>query len=213
MATSVIIVQHAEKQTAPGDPGLTSLGRTQAIRTAAMLAASSAPAALVSSPLRRAMETADLIAEQVPLRVQVDVRLRERMNWHSAGSQPLDRFLLEWSRASRERDYVPASGDSSRQAGDRFLDAIDDLADGHPDATVVVVSHGGVTVDLLRNLIGDDAVEEAAPALVDQGVPCCAVTTLERSGARWSVTDIASTSHLEVARPHRGSVWPGQGRA
>jgi hypothetical protein len=47
----------------------------------------------------------------------MDARLRERLNW-SAGS--FADFAAEWGRSERNRDFVPAGGDSSRQAGERL---------------------------------------------------------------------------------------------
>ena len=55
---------------------------------------------------------------------------------------------------------------------------------------VAVVSHGGVTTDLLRTLLGDEALP---PRLLAEGVPPCAVTTLDGL----HVVAIASTRHLE----------------
>jgi broad specificity phosphatase PhoE len=51
---------------------------------------------------------------------------------------------------------------------------------------VAVVSHGGVTTDLLFNLLGGDAVS------LDDGIPPCAITTLDDL----NVVAIASTAHL-----------------
>jgi len=54
---------------------------------------------------------------------------------------------------------------------------------------VAAVAHGGITVDLLRTLLDDDA----APAgLLHDGVPPCAVTVLDGL----NVVDIARTDHL-----------------
>jgi len=41
---------------------------------------------------------------------------------------------------------------------------------------VAAVTHGGVTVDLLRNLLGDEAVPSAVQAA---GIPPCAVTAAD----------------------------------
>ncbi len=65
----------------------------------------------------------------------------------------------------------PSIGDSSATAAERFLEALDELAWRHPGETVVV-AHGGVTVDLLRTLIGDDQLLATATTLMDDGVPC-----------------------------------------
>jgi hypothetical protein len=52
-----------------------------------------------------------------------------------------------------------------------------------------VVTHGGITTDLLRNLLHDDALP---PQLLAAGIPPCAVTTINYL----AVAMIASTAHL-----------------
>lgn len=182
--TIFYLVQHAEKERQLGDPGLTVLGCQQATRTAKHLQQVGI-GALFSSPLRRARETAQFIASACGLQVQEDARLRERMNW--SDDEPLADFLADWAATVRDRDYVPRSGDSSRQAGDRFLACLTDLA-GEP-GPVAVVTHGGVTVDLLRTLAGDEALTDS---LLHDGIPSCAITTLDGL----SVVSIASQAHF-----------------
>jgi len=183
------LVQHAEKRREPGDPGLTGRGRRQAAATAEW-AWQAGVRALFSSPLRRARETAQPIASRTGLPIREDARLRERMN--REGAQRLDQFLAEWATAVRDRDFVPSSGDSSRGAGERMRACLAELA-GEP-GPVAVVTHGGATVDLLRTLLGDRAV----PAeLMEQGVPSCAITTLDQL----SVVEIASVAHLAPPSP------------
>jgi len=184
LVTTIYLVQHGDKERSPGDPGLTELGRRQAAVTARWLRETE-PKALYSSPLRRARETAEPIGAATGLVVRVDSRLRERLNWD--GTQAFDAFLAEWDRSTEDRDLVLDNGESSRSAGERLrLFLVDLVGDGGP---VAVVSHGGVTVDLLRNLLGDDGL----PArLIDDGIPPCAITTLDDL----HVTSIAATGHL-----------------
>jgi broad specificity phosphatase PhoE len=113
VVTLVYLVQHAAKQPAAGDPELTGTGRAQASRTGQWLRRAGLRA-IYSSPLRRAWQTAQLIATATGLAVVSDDRLRERMNWD--GSQPLGDFLADWARCASDRDYLPRGGDSSRQA-------------------------------------------------------------------------------------------------
>jgi broad specificity phosphatase PhoE len=183
--TVFYLVQHAEKERQPGDPGLTELGRRQAARTADWVQPVGVHA-VFSSPLRRARETAWSIASGTGLRVREDARLRERMNWD--GSQPMEGFLADWAATVKDRNFVPASGDSSHDAAERFRSCLVDLT--KELGPVALVTHGGVTVDLLRTLIGDDAVPVE---LMQHGVPSCAITTLNDL----SVVDIASVAHLE----------------
>lgn len=183
--TIFYVVQHGEKERLPGDPGLTDLGRRQAGRTAVRLGRT-AVTAVFSSPMRRARETADAIASVIGAPVREDPRLRERMNWD--GSQPFEEFLNEWAASARDRHFVPQTGDTSWQAGERFRAFLRDVP--VQLEAVAVCTHGGVTVDLLRSLLGDQAL---APELIEGGIPPCAITTLHDQ----AVLDVASVSHLQ----------------
>jgi broad specificity phosphatase PhoE len=182
--TVIYLVQHGEKEPVPGDPGLTGAGREQASRTAWWLRGFGLNA-VYSSPQRRARETAEIIASASRVGLIKDVRLRERVNWDDG--QALDDFLAEWDRSTRDRDYVPADGDSSRRAGERlraFL--LDVTAEPGP---VAAATHGGVTVDLLRTLLGDGRLPGG---LLSGGIPPCAITTVHNL----EVIEIASVVHL-----------------
>jgi broad specificity phosphatase PhoE len=182
--TVVYLVQHGEKEAGPGDPALTATGREQASRTAWWLRGFGLNA-VYSSPQRRAWETAEIIAAASRVGLLRDVRLRERVNWDDG--RAIDDFMAEWDRSARDRDYVPSGGDSSRRAGERlraFL--LDVTAEPGP---VAAATHGGVTVDLLRTLLGDDGVPRA---LLSGGVPSCAITTVHNL----EVIEIASVVHL-----------------
>jgi broad specificity phosphatase PhoE len=69
------VVQHGEKERAPGDPELTALGRRQAALTGRWLAGIGLRGPVLSSPLRRARETAAAIAAETGLAVREDARL------------------------------------------------------------------------------------------------------------------------------------------
>ena len=82
---------------------------------------------------------------------------------------------------------LPPGGGSSRQAGARLRAFLAGLP-GMP-GPAVVVTHGGITADLLRNLLPDDALP---PQLLSAGIPPCAITTVNDL----TVVTIASTAHL-----------------
>lgn len=181
----VHLVQHGEKAEGPDDPDLTARGRRQA-RSAAQMLAQDGIDAIHASPAKRARRTAEIIAAGCgALTVEVDERLRERMNW--TADQPLPDFLAEWARTTTDRDYQPSAGESSRRAGQRLLAYLEEFRD--VPISIAAATHGGVTIDLLRTLLGDAAVP---PALLHNGVPPGAVTTLD--GTR--VMAIANVSHL-----------------
>jgi 2,3-bisphosphoglycerate-dependent phosphoglycerate mutase/probable phosphoglycerate mutase len=178
------LVQHGEKEPLPGHPGLTPTGRQQAGRWLHGCGVR----ALYTSPMRRARETADGIASATGLAVRPDARLAERLNWD--GSQPYEAFLALWARTASDRDFVPPGGGSSRQAGARLQAFLADLPDA--PGPVAVVTHGGITADLLRNFLDDDDDDALPPHLLAAGIPPCAVTTIDNL----TVVMIASTAHL-----------------
>jgi broad specificity phosphatase PhoE len=197
MALHVVVVQHGDKERLPGDPGLTDVGKRQALATARWLAGGDTPVAILSSPMRRARETTTPIADAFAVAPTTDPRLRERMNWEDPLAESVEDFLEDWRAASADRAYAPRSGDSSAEAASRFLAALDDLAITHPVGTAIVVAHGGVTTDALRTLLGDDELRERASDLIDDGMPSCAITTLHVTEDGWTVASIAGTDHLQ----------------
>ena len=151
--TVVYLVQHGEKESLPGDPGLTARGRQQATRAGRWLRDRGVQT-LCTSPLRRARETAGCITAVTGLTAQPDARLRERLNWD--GTMPLEAFLALWARTSHDRDFAPGHEESSRQAGARLQAFLAGLPS--TPGPVAAVTHGGITTDLLCNLLGDDAL-------------------------------------------------------
>lgn len=186
----VYVVQHGEKERRLGDPGLTERGREQAALAAECLRdrtlRDGGLRAVYASPLLRARQTAAAVAAVAGLPVQLDARVAERMNWD--GSVPFERFAEDWARTTEDRDFIPAVGDSSRAAGERFRDFLVEHGNG-PGGPIAVACHGGVTVDLLRTLMGDAAVPEA---LLREGVPAGAITTIEDL----KVVSVAAVDHL-----------------
>jgi broad specificity phosphatase PhoE len=136
--TLAYLIQHGEKKPLSGDPGLTGTGREQAIHTGRRLR-SLGVSALYSSPMRRARETAEGIASVTGLTVRCSAQLRERLNWD--GSLPFEAFGDLWAKTMRDRDWIPADGQSSRQAGMRLEEFLSGLAD--TPGPVAAVTHGG----------------------------------------------------------------------
>jgi len=203
MGIEVLIVQHGEKVRSAGDPGLTAAGHQQAAKVAAWLAdIHPGVRSIWASPLRRTRETAASIAAAFRLDVQTDDRLRERMNWDDT-TVSLDQFLAQWQRASDDPSYRPTTGDSSNAAAERFIAALVDIEERVQDGVVIVVAHGGVIVDTLRDLVGDDEVRGTNPNLIESGVPCGAITELRVDDRVVSIVGYPSTEHLDETSSHR----------
>jgi broad specificity phosphatase PhoE/ribonuclease HI len=135
-----------------GEQPLTAYGRVQAAAAAARLAGSGATA-VVSSPLRRARETAELVADALGVEVAVEPGLREtdfgdwegytfaevRQKW----PRELDAWLADPSVAPPYGESFDATTSRVRQARTRVLRSYD-------GQRVVLVSHVTPIKTLLR---------------------------------------------------------------
>lgn len=140
----IVLVRHGETAAnrarlalGRADPSLTELGRRQAQALADRFAAS-AIERVVSSPLRRAMETATAIATTLDCGVEVEDRLVEldygEWDERSFGDLPAE-DLARWRR---DASFAPPGGESLIDVGARVGPWCESLVGG---PTVIAVSH------------------------------------------------------------------------
>lgn len=119
------------------DVPLNAVGLAQAETLAARLSGQRF-AALYSSDLSRARQTAEHIAAQVNLPVRLDPRLREISHGEWEGL-----LVSEINRRRAEQPAMRAPGGEAVQAvAERLTLALDDIAAAWPGERVLVVSHG-----------------------------------------------------------------------
>ncbi len=129
------------------DVPLDDVGREQA-HSAALRLATLQPHRIVSSDLKRAAATAQILAEVTSQEVEHDVRLREMdfgaregLTWREAWEQLPD-GMQAW--VDGDETQIPGS-ETHRQAGDRFAAALHEhLEDLPAGGVLVVVAHGAV---------------------------------------------------------------------
>ena len=183
------------------DEELTPEGRSQAEALARWLAELPIRR-VVTSPLRRASQTADRIAAAARVPLRADPRLREQSfgDWEGMSRSE----VMARSEADRERlqawesdpGVAPPGGESLTAVGDRVLDLVTELARGD-DATVALVSHVGPIKALLAAALGlrvDQVrrlfLDPASISVVDWGEPslvrlCNSHAHLGWTRARW----------------------------
>src|SRR5262249_1694737 len=128
------------------DPPLNEAGREQARGLAAELE-TSPPDAVYASDLRRAGETAEVVAGRVGLPVRVAAALREGGvgGWAGrarAGAATGERFPEGAARHS-PRGHGWEHGESYEQMAERVVAALLQIAEHHEGERVLVVVHGG----------------------------------------------------------------------
>lgn len=144
------------------DTDLTELGRNQAAAAAEVLAKRQ-PLAIVSSDLRRALDTATALGDRAGVPVRVDQRLRETHlgDWQGLTHIEVDERApgarLAWRDDAR---WAPHGGESRVDVAARSVPLVDELlvaesgwgADGS-DRPVVLVAHGGLIAALTGALL------------------------------------------------------------
>jgi ribonuclease H / adenosylcobalamin/alpha-ribazole phosphatase len=158
--TRMLLLRHGQTElsvhrrySGRGNPELTELGRGQAAAAARYLAQRGGIAAVVSSPLQRAYDTATAAAKALGLDVTVDDDLIETdfgawegLTFTEAAERDPD-LQKRWLRDTRS---APPGGESFNHVLERVCKARDRIIAGHQGATVLVVSHVTPIKMLLR---------------------------------------------------------------
>lgn len=155
------------------------------------------PVALLSSDLRRAVETASVIAAEFGLALEITPVLRELNNGIAAGRPMEEIAQLQRPRSEPVLDWVPfPAGESWRMMYQRVascLSAID--ADGH--GTLIIVSHANAIICMINWFLKLET-DEALRDVMDEIRPC-SITQLRRDdGGVRVVVRLNDTEHLSA---------------
>jgi broad specificity phosphatase PhoE len=149
--TTIVLVRHGETDwnrenrfQGHSDPPLNATGRTQALELAEKLSGDAIVVAY-TSPLRRARQTAEIVAE----RLGVDVRPSASLMEVDVGSwSGLTRGEVEarfpdgfsrWLAYGHGWD----DGETYDELGERVVSGVLEIAEQHADGLVLAVTHGG----------------------------------------------------------------------
>ena len=198
MTTTVFLVRHAShdrlgRVLCGRMAGVTlgEVGLSEARRVAERLSGEKL-AAVYTSPLERAVATAEPIAQAAGVELRVDEALHEIDfgDWNGATFEDLESDE-RWAAWNRERSRARApGGESMAEAQARVVGWAGRMAEAHPDQTIAAVSHADVIKALIAHALGlslDDLQRfEASPASVsviaagDWGMKVHAVNEVSR---------------------------------
>jgi 2,3-bisphosphoglycerate-dependent phosphoglycerate mutase len=203
-AAELILVRHGESEAyvdgrpfsltgGHGDPPLSALGREQARRVCARLGSEGIDAVYVTT-LRRTVQTAAPLAEQLGLDVRVEADLREVHlgDWEGglyrkmvADSDPVSLRVF----AEERWDVIPGAEPSATFAA-RVRAAIERVAAGHLGQRVAAFTHGGVIGQAL-------ALASGSRPFAFIGSDNASISRLVISGDSWIVRGFNDTAHLD----------------
>jgi probable phosphoglycerate mutase len=197
-------VRHAEPERvapgsgAPANPPLTVNGRAQAERLAEWLAYERVDH-LLSSPQRRAQETAAPIAAKHDLRVEICDGLVEYdvQSDHYIPMEELRETDPERIQAMLEGRWETFGGESADVFRTRVAKTTEEIIDAHPGQRVVAVCHGGVINVALGIVLGLDQF-----LWFDPHYTSLSRMVASRTGAK-SIVTVNEHAHLEAKRNGR----------
>jgi broad specificity phosphatase PhoE/ribonuclease HI len=150
-ATTTLLLRHgqtplsAERRFAGrADIPLTEAGERQAAAAAGRLAARGGIDVIVTSPLQRALRTAEEVARAtgVPLEVEEDLVETDFGQWEGLTfAEASARWPDELKAWLASADVAPPDGESFAAVGRRVLAALDRLLAAHEGRTLLLVSH------------------------------------------------------------------------
>jgi probable phosphoglycerate mutase len=173
--TRILLARHGEtdwnrvgRWQGQADPPLNDAGRRQAAELAERLAGDGI-AAIYSSDLARASQTAQVVADRLGLRVVEDAGLREIDVGSWSGltrAEVEERFPEGYARWLGGE--IGHDGETREQLTARVVAAVERIAGEH-HRTVLVVTHGGAIRALRRHAAGDpgDPIENCGTSSLE----------------------------------------------
>lgn len=151
------------------DIDLNEEGRAQA--AAVVQALGTGFDALYSSPLKRAYQTAQAIAEHAEKPIIVDERLSERDFGSLQGKswveiQAETGIDMKAITKMEEYDFRPYGGESAGDVKERLLSFLDDLKT-KPYARVCIVCHSGI-ISMMRHLYPNDVTDHISNTSINE---------------------------------------------
>ncbi|MGC8787600.1 MAG: histidine phosphatase family protein [Anaerolineae bacterium] len=207
--TRIILVRHGqtawnqtERIRGQVDIPLDEVGLAQAEATATRVADEWEPAAIYSSPLLRAVQTAQAIARKCNLDVQIVEGMND-MNFGQWQGVPYDEVERRWPELVHAWLRAPHTvtfpdGENLAIVRQRAMAALNQLIERHPNDEIVIVAHTVVNRVLLCAVLG---LENSEYWRIGQDT--CAINVIEWRKGKFFIHSLNDTCHLrqKVAFP------------
>ena len=206
--TRIILVRHGQTDwnrndrfRGHADVPLNATGVAQAQATGQRVAEEWQPVAIYSSPLSRALDTGQAIADhlarfyQTKLPVQVIPELADFNFGKWEGLTP-EEARQHWPEeieawyATPQTVHIPG-GETLQDLRERAMKVIRDLVSWHPGETIAVVSHTDVNRIILLDMLGLDNGH-----FWDLRQDTCAINVIEAQECSFTIVTVNDTCHL-----------------
>lgn len=200
--TRLLLLRHAETADpsrfhgSESDIGLGERGGRQALAVARYLVDEN-PSAIITSAMRRAINTAEPIADACGIGYQVELDLHERSMGSLSGvsrEEGLPAYadaVKQWTEGNL--DYTHAGGESYTMIQRRVVPVFDRVVAAWRGKTVVIVAHGVVIRVLLTTILPGSSPADFKSFAIDN----TAINDLRLDGATWSAIALNLKVHDE----------------
>jgi broad specificity phosphatase PhoE len=213
MATWIYLVRHGQtvwneegRLCGSSDVPLSDEGLAQARKLAARLK-DIGIAAIYSSPLLRARQTAEAIAahHRVEVKIEPDLREIDYGDWEGLKvADVLEQFPeIEKLRREEPMKFVAPNGEPMRRFAERVISAIQRVAASHADETICVVAHQTVNRFILCWILQSPHPSHRISSPIDfrfwrqlRQDPACVNLLQVREDGLWRVCLVNDTCHL-----------------
>jgi phosphoserine phosphatase len=201
--TRVILVRHGqtawnreERFRGQSDVPLNETGLAQAAMTARRIAAEWSPAAVYCSPLQRARQTAQAIAQPLGLPVQPHPGLND-INFGLLQGFTVAEATERWPAVVRTWFNTPhlaepPEGEMLAEVSARAMASVNDLVARHPDGAIVLVGHLVLNRVILLGVTG-----LGLNRFWRIGQDTCAINVFEAEDGDFTLLALNDTCHLK----------------
>jgi phosphoserine phosphatase len=207
MATTILLVRHGqtewnrvERFRGRADVPLNKTGLLQAEATGRRVCAGWRPVAIYSSPLGRAVKTAEAIGKHVERAVEIHPGLVDINYGDWQGLTP-DEVRGQWPEIAEAWYNTPAmayipGGETLGEVRVRAMRTVFDLAAEHVDQTILLVSHTVINRIILLGVLG--LGNERFWHIRQEP---CAINSFEVEGRETTLVSMNDTCHLKTLQP------------
>jgi probable phosphoglycerate mutase len=203
--TEIYLIRHGEtewnalgKMQGQKDPLLNAVGRKQAQILAKRLA-NTKFAAIYSSDLKRAHETATTVAALHNLPVTADKRMRERCFGIFEGytkSELIEKHPDTFHALMEGKDgVVIPGGETEPEILNRAIEFLTEIAQRHVGEKILVISHGGIIKRFTKYVLGIANSTGRLSPIINT-----AINIFHYTDGQWTLRTFGDTAHIESAR-------------
>lgn len=194
---TLYLVRHAEKERKPF-PKLSPTGHIQAKKLASSFILRK-KYVLFSSPMERALQTAGYIADYQKISITIIESFKERYEFEEVPGRGYQDYLQQISASNLDRNFILPNGMTSEKNASQCLRLLKKLVKENPGKDIIVVSHGGTILDILRTLYTDHELQNFSKELTtwqDIRIPSASITAIELNGDLGRLLQIGTSSPI-----------------